>query len=232
MITQSGAIVGKYSEFELKKGDGSPVTIPTGYPQITKDSSNNNEKDFVIENLAPLDKGESYVLTYYYELTNANQLTGVNSVGNTASATYGNTTDTDVEWKTYTPEKISVTKTLPYDANTDRLQRIKWQIKITNPNNENLAGLKVVDQIRTQGSKMRMQEYIEIYDANNQRFAYVDPKDVVNENKDGFTYTFPKDKAATSSSYTITYYTSIPDNTEGTQTSVTNEVDIKKVMIP
>ena len=228
VITQSGAIVGKYSEFELKKGDGSPVTIPTGYPQITKDSSNNNEKDFVIENLAPLDKGESYVLTYYYELTNANQLTGVNSVGNTASATYGNTTDTDVEWKTYTPEKISVTKTLPYDANTDRLQRIKWQIKITNPNNENLAGLKVVDQIRTQGSKMRMQEYIEIYDANNQRFAYVDPKDVVNENKDGFTYTFPKDKAATSSSYTITYYTSIPDNTEGTQTSVTNEVDIKK----
>lgn len=228
VITQSGAIVGKYSEFELKKGDGSPVTIPTGYPQITKDSSNNNEKDFVIENLAPLDKGESYVLTYYYELTNANQLTGVNSVGNTASATYGNTTDTDVEWKTYTPEKISATKTLPYDANTDRLQRIKWQIKITNPNNENLAGLKVVDQIRTQGSKMRMQEYIEIYDANNQRFAYVDPKDVVNENKDGFTYTFPKDKAATSSSYTITYYTSIPDNTEGTQTSVTNEVDIKK----
>ena len=228
VITQSGAIVGKYSEFELKKGDGSPVTIPTGYPQITKDSSNNNEKDFVIENLAPLDKGESYVLTYYYELTNANELTGVNSVGNTASATYGNTTDTDVEWKTYTPEKISVTKTLPYDANTDRLQRIKWQIKITNPNNENLAGLKVVDQIRTQGSKMRMQEYIEIYDANNQRFAYVDPKDVVNENKDGFTYTFPKDKAATSSSYTITYYTSIPDNTEGTQTSVTNEVDIKK----
>lgn len=228
VITQSGAIVGKYSEFELKKGDGSPVTIPTGYPQITKDSSNNNEKDFVIENLAPLDKGESYVLTYYYELTNANQLTGVNLVGNTASATYGNTTDTDVEWKTYTPEKISVTKTLPYDANTDRLQRIKWQIKITNPNNENLAGLKVVDQIRTQGSKMRMQEYIEIYDANNQRFAYFDPKDVVNENKDGFTYTFPKDKAATSSSYTITYYTSIPDNTEGTQTSVTNEVDIKK----
>lgn len=228
VITQSGAIVGKYSEFELKKGDGSPVTIPTGYPQITKDSSNNNEKDFVIENLAPLDKGESYVLTYYYELTNANQLTAANSVENTASATYGNTTDTDVEWKTYTPEKISVTKTLPYDANTDQLQRIKWQIKITNPNNENLAGLKVVDQIRTQGSKMRMQEYIEIYDANNQRFAYVDPKDVVNENKDGFTYTFPKDKAATSSSYTITYYTSIPDNTEGTQTSVTNEVDIKK----
>lgn len=228
VITQSGAIVGKYSEFELKKGDGSPVTIPTGYPQITKDSSNNNEKDFVIENLAPLDKGESYVLTYYYELTNANQLTAANSVENTASATYGNTTDTDVEWKTYTPEKISVTKTLPYDANIDQLQRIKWQIKITNPNNENLAGLKVVDQIRTQGSKMRMQEYIEIYDANNQRFAYVDPKDVVNENKDGFTYTFPKDKAATSSSYTITYYTSIPDNTEGTQTSVTNEVDIKK----
>lgn len=231
VITHSGAIVGKYSNFELKKGDGSPVTIPTGYPQITKDSSNNNEKDFVIENLAPLDKGESYVLTYYYELTNANQLTGVNSVGNTASATYGNTTDTDVEWKTYTPEKISVTKTLPYDANTDRLQRIKWQIKITNPNNENLAGLKVVDQIQTPGAKMRMEradERIEIQDADGKTFAKVDPKDVVNANRDGFTYTFPADKAATSSSYTITYYTSIPDNTEGTETSVTNKVDIKK----
>lgn len=231
VITHSDAIVGKYSRFELKKGDGSPVTIPTGYPKITKDSSNNNEKEFVIEKLAPLGKGESYVLTYYYELTNANQLTGVNSVGNTASATYGNTTDTDGEWKTYTPEKISVEKTrVIYDenGNTDRLQRIKWQIKITNPNNENLAGLKVVDQIQTPGAKMRMDENYEIKDADGKTFAKVDPKDVVNANKDGFTYTFPADKAATSSSYTITYYTSIPDNTEGTGTSVTNKVDIKK----
>lgn len=235
VITHSDSIVGKYSRFELKKGDGSPVTIPDGYPQITPDSSNaENEKEFVIEKLAPLGKGERYVLTYYYELTNANQLTGVNSVGNTASATYGNTTDTDGEWKTYTPEKISVEKTrVIYDGNgnAERLQRIKWQIKITNPNNENLAGLKVVDQIQTPGAKMRMEradERIEIQDADGKTFAKVDPKDVVNANRDGFTYTFPADKAATSSSYTITYYTSIPDNTEGTETSVTNKVDIKK----
>ena len=231
VITPSGAIVGKYSRFELKKGDGSPVTIPTGYPKITKDSSNNNEKEFVIEKLAPLDKGESYVLTYYYELTNANQLTAANSVNNTASATYGNTTKTDVEWKTYTPKKISVEKTrvtADGNGNTDRLQRIKWQITIKNPNNENLAGLKVVDQIQTPGAKMRMDENYEIKDADGKTFAKVDPKGVVNANKDGFTYTFPADKAATSSSYTITYYTSIPDNTEGTGTSVTNKVDIKK----
>lgn len=232
VITQSGAIVGKYSKFELKKGDGSEVTIPEGYPQITKDSSNtNNEKEFVIENLAPLDKGESYVLTYYYELTNANELTAVNSVGNTASATYGNTTKTDGEWKSYTPEKISVEKTrvtADGNGNTERLQRIKWQITIKNPNNENLAGLKVVDKIQTSGSKMRMDEKIEIQDAYGNKFDSVNPRDVVNANKDGFTYTFPTDKAATSSSYTITYYTSIPDNTEGTQTSVTNKVDIKK----
>ena len=232
VITQSGAIVGKYSKFELKKGDGSEVTIPEGYPQITKDSSNtNNEKEFVIENLAPLDKGESYVLTYYYELTNANELTAVNSVGNTASATYGNTTKTDGEWKSYTPEKISVEKTrvtADGNGNTELLQRIKWQITIKNPNNENLAGLKVVDKIQTSGSKMRMDEKIEIQDAYGNKFDSVNPRDVVNANKDGFTYTFPTDKAATSSSYTITYYTSIPDNTEGTQTSVTNKVDIKK----
>lgn len=230
VITHSDAIVGKYSNFELKKGDGSEVTIPSGYPKPTPDS----ETGFVIEKLAPLGKGESYVLTYYYELTNANELTTVNSVGNTASATYGKTTKTDVEWKSYTPEKISVEKTrVIYDGNgnAERLQRIKWQIKITNPNNENLAGLKVVDQIQTPGAKMRMEradERIEIQDADGKTFAKVDPKDVVNANRDGFTYTFPADKAATSSSYTITYYTSIPDNTEGTETSVTNKVDIKK----
>lgn len=187
----------------------------------------------MIEKLDPLGKGERYVLTYYYELTNANQLTAANSVNNTASATYGNTTKTAVEWKTYTPKKISVEKTRADDANTDRLQRIKWQITIKNPNNENLAGLKVEDRIQTPGSKMLMgsDSKIEIKDANN-KSETVNSEDVVHKDKGGFTYTFPTDKAATSSSYTITYYTSIPDNTEGTQTSVTNNVEIKKVMIP
>ena len=231
VITQSGAIVGKYSNFELKKGDGSTVEIPGGSPKITSDSSNTkNEKEFVIENLAPLDKGERYVLTYYYELTNANQLTAANSVGNKASATYGNTMKTDDEWKTYTPKEISVEKTRADDANTDRLQRIKWQITIKNPNNENLAGLKVVDRIQTPSSKMLMSSDsgIEIRDAHNNKFATVKPDEVVDEDRGGFTYTFPTDKAATSSSYTITYYTSIPDSTDGTETSVTNNVAIKK----
>lgn len=230
VITQSGAIVGQYSKFELKKGDGSTVTIPGGSPKITKDANNtNNETGFVIEKLDPLSKGERYVLTYYYELTNANQLTAANSVNNTASATYGNTTKTAVEWKTYTPKNISVEKTRADDANTDRLQRIKWQITIKNPNNENLAGLKVEDRIQTPGSKMLMgsDSKIEIKDANN-KSETVNSEDVVHKDKGGFTYTFPTDKAATSSSYTITYYTSIPDNTEGTQTSVTNNVEIKK----
>lgn len=230
VITQSGAIVGQYSKFELKKGDGSTVTIPGGSPKITKDANNtNNETGFVIEKLDPLGKGERYVLTYYYELTNANQLTAANSVNNTASATYGNTTKTAVEWKTYTPKNISVEKTRADDANTDQLQRIKWQITIKNPNNENLAGLKVEDRIQTPGSKMLMgsDSKIEIKDANN-KSETVNSEDVVHKDKGGFTYTFPTDKAATSSSYTITYYTSIPDNTEGTQTSVTNNVEIKK----
>lgn len=230
-ITESGAIVGKYSNFELKKGDGSAVTIPTGYPQITKDSNNtNNEKEFVIEKLAPLGKGESYVLTYYYELTNANELTTVNSVGNTASATYGKTTETDVEWKSYTPEKISVEKTRADDANTDRLQRIKWQITIKNPNNENLAGLKVEDRIQTPGSKILMgsDSKIEINDANKKPFETIYTDKVVHKDRGGFTYTFPADKVATSSFYTITYFTSIPDITDGTETSVANKVDIKK----
>lgn len=230
VITQSGAIVGQYSKFELKKGDGSTVTIPGGSPKITKDANNtNNETGFVIEKLDPLGKGERYVLTYYYELTNANQLTAANSVNNTASATYGNTTKTAVECKTYTPKNISVEKTRADDANTDRLQRIKWQITIKNPNNENLAGLKVEDRIQTPGSKMLMgsDSKIEIKDANN-KSETVNSEDVVHKDKGGFTYTFPTDKAATSSSYTITYYTSIPDNTEGTQTSVTNNVEIKK----
>lgn len=230
VITQSGSIVGKYSNFELKKKDGSTVTIPDGSPKITKDANNaNNETEFVIENLDPLGKGERYVLTYYYELTNASRLTTVNSVGNTASATYGKTTKTDVEWKSYTPEKISVEKTRADDANTDRLQRIKWQITIKNPNNENLAGLKVEDRIQTPGSKILMgsDSKIEIKDANN-KSETVNSEDVVHKDKGGFTYTFPTDKAATSSSYTITYFTSIPDITDGTETSVANKVDIKK----
>lgn len=230
VITHSGAIVGKYSNFELKKGDGATVTIPDGSPKITPDSSNaENEKEFVIEELAPLGKGERYVLTYYYELTNASKLAAAGSVGNTASATYGNTTKTDVEWKSYTPKNISVEKKRADDANTDRMQRIKWQITIKNPNNENLAGLKVEDRIQTPGSKMLMgsDSGIEIKDANN-KSETVNSKDVVHADKGGFTYTFPTDKAATSSSYTITYFTSIPDSTDGTEASVTNKVDIKK----
>lgn len=232
VITQSGEIVGKYSKFELKKGDGSPVTIPDGSPQITSDSSNTkNEKGFVIENLDPLNKGERYVLTYYYELTNASQLTTENLVGNTASASYGSSTPkTDKEWKTYTPKSISVEKTRAADANTDWLQRIKWQITIKNPNNENLAGLRVEDRIRTKNSKMLMgsDSKIEINDANNKPFETVNSEDVVHQDKGGFTYTFPTDKAATSSSYTITYFTSIPDTTDGKETSVINDVAIKK----
>lgn len=228
VIIHSDAIVGNYSNFELKKGDGSTVEIPGGSPKITSDSSNTkNEKEFVIEDLAPLGKGESYVLTYYYELTNASQLTTKNSVGNTASATYGNTTKTAVEWKSYTPENISVEKTRADDANTDRLQRIKWQITIKNPNNENLAGLKVEDRIQTPGSKMLMgsDSPIEIRDAHNNKFETIYTDKVVHKDKGGFTYTFPADKAATSSFYTITYFTSIPDSTDA---SVTNNVKIKK----
>lgn len=231
VITQSSAIVGKYSNFKLKKGDGSEVTIPSGSPKITKDANNtNNEKEFVIEDLAPLNKGERYVLTYYYELTNASQLTAANSVENTASATYGKTTKTDVEWKSYTPEKISVEKTRADDANTDRLQRIKWQITIKNPNNENLAGLKVEDRIQTPGSKILMgsDSKIEINDANKKPFETIYTDKVVHKDRGGFTYTFPADKVATSSFYTITYFTSIPDITDGTETSVANKVDIKK----
>ena len=231
VITQSGAIVGKYSNFELKKGNGSEVTIPDGFPKITKDANNaNNDKEFVIENLAPLGKGERYVLTYYYELTNASQLATVDSVCNTASATYGKTTKTDVEWKSYTPEKISVEKTRADDANTDRLQRIKWQITIKNPNNENLAGLKVEDRIQTPGSKILMgsDSKIEINDANKKPFETIYTDKVVHKDRGGFTYTFPADKVATSSFYTITYFTSIPDITDGTETSVANKVDIKK----
>lgn len=229
VITQSGEIVGQYSKFELKKGDGSGVTIPSGSPKITKDANNtNNEKEFVIEDLDPLGKGERYVLTYYYELTNASQLTRANSVENTASASYGSSTPkTDKEWKTYTPKKISVEKTRAADANTDRLQRIKWQITIKNPNNENLAGLKVEDRIRTKNSKMLMgsDSKIEINDANNKPFETVNTDKVVHKDKGGFTYTFPADKVATSSFYTITYFTSIPDSTDA---SVINDVEIKK----
>lgn len=228
VITQSGAIVGKYSKFELKKGDGSTVTIPGGSPKITKDANNtNNETGFVIEKLDPLEKGERYVLTYYYELTNAGKLAAADSVGNTASATYGNTTKTDVEWKTYTPKSISVEKTRADDAKTDRLQRIKWQITIKNPNNENLAGLKVEDRIQTPGSKILMgsDSKIEINDANKKPFETIYTDKVVHKDRGGFTYTFPADKVATSSFYTITYFTSIPDSTDA---SVTNNVEIKK----
>lgn len=181
----------------------------------------------MIEKLDPLEKGERYVLTYYYELTNAGKLAAADSVGNTASATYGNTTKTDVEWKTYTPKSISVEKTRADDANTDRLQRIKWQITIKNPNNENLAGLKVEDRIQTPGSKILMgsDSKIEINDANKKPFETIYTDKVVHKDRGGFTYTFPADKVATSSFYTITYFTSIPDSTDA---SVTNNVEIKK----
>ena len=112
----TSGLEGKFDResFVLKKKDGTKVAL-TETNLTIKDASDGKDS-FVISGLAPLDKDEYYELTYRYEITNISTLKGTQNIANSASAEYGETTETTGwKWKEIKGSELYVEKKGDYN---------------------------------------------------------------------------------------------------------------------
>lgn len=229
VITNLYNLTGSYDKnsFRLTK-DGVDV-MPTGGPEFASDG-----KSFKIEDLAALDKGESYELTYLYEVNGANNFKAEKwgTVDNTATATSGENVSTDPEKKSLSSDDITVEKTggIGGYGNDQAVGKITWTVTINNPNGRDLKGYVVDDDLKTNGITIRARDKIKIQEWNGWTFEDFKVKGgqqygTIKDGHTGFTYTFPE--GSTGTKYQFIYYTTMPDGTDGIK-DVKNEVDVKK----
>lgn len=227
VITNLYNLTGSYDKnsFRLTK-DGVDV-MPTGGPEFASDG-----KSFKIEDLAALDKGESYELTYLYEVSGANNFETEKwgTVENTATAKSGENTSPAVEKKSLSSDDITVEKTGAIVGNDQMYGKITWTVTINNPNGRDLKGYVVDDDLKTNGITIREGDKVKIQEWNGWKFEDFKDKDeqqygTIKEGHTGFTYTFPE--GSTGTKYQFIYYTTMPDGTGGIK-DVKNEVDVKK----
>lgn len=238
-ITNLYNLTGQFDEnsFVLKKNDGDVSNLKS-YLKMTTDES--GKAGFTMSALPPLEAGESYTLTYRYEITNADKLTAndYGDVGNKAYAKYGNHDEKEtIEIKKgLYGDGLIIKKTGWYSGNgeTDQAHgRIKWQVDIQNPSGKDLKGYVVTDTISSDtDAVIREQNGVEVYvsqdgwnyseyKANGQ-----EQKGTVTEGKKGFTYTFPE--GSTGKNYRFIYYTTNPTLQAGKTTTVENDVTAKR----
>lgn len=229
-ITNLYNLTGSYDKesFTLTK-DGVDV-MPTGGPKFAS-----NGKSFKIDDLAALDKGESYELTYLYEVGHSGEYDNKwGNVKNTATATSGENTSSDYEEKSLSSEDITVEKTGKINGNyqSDKsLGKIAWTVTINNPNGRDLKGYVVDDALKTSGITIRAGDKVKIEESTDSNNFHdfkvngIQQYGVIKEGNTGFTYTFPEGSKGTK--YQFTYYTTMPDGTDGTK-DVINGVDVKK----
>lgn len=238
-ITSLYKLTGQFDEnsFELKKNDGD-VSNLKNYLKMTTDES--GKAGFTISALPPLEAGESYTLTYRYEITNADKLTAKDygEVGNKAYAKYGehNEIETKEIKKGLYGDGLIITKTGGYSGNgkTDLAHgRIKWQVDIRNPSGNDLKGYVVTDTISSDtDAVIREQNGVEVYvsqDGSNYSTYIVNnkaEKGTVTDGKKGFTYTFPD--GSTGKNYRFIYYTTNPTLKAGETTTVENDVTAER----
>lgn len=238
-ITNLYNLTGKFDEssFELKKNGNDVVDLAT-YLEMTTDKS--GKAGFTISALPPLEAGESYTLTYRYEITNADKLTAKDygEVGNKAYAKYGehNEIETKEIKKGFYGDGLIITKKGGYSGNgkTDLAHgRIKWQVDIQNPSGNDLKGYVVTDTIRSgSDAVIREQNGVEVYvsqDGSNYSTYIVNnkaEKGTVTDGKKGFTYTFPD--GSTGKNYRFIYYTTNPTLKAGETTTVENDVTAER----
>ena len=238
-ITNLYKLTGQFDEssFELKK-DGNDVPNLKSYLNIT--TATDGKAGFTMSALPPLEAGESYTLTYRYEITNANTLTAndYGEVGNKAYAKYGNHDEkgtTEIKKGLY-GDGLIIKKTGGYSGSggTDLAHgRIKWQVDIQNPSGKDLKGYVVTDTISSDtDAVIREQNGVEVYvakDGSNYSTYKVNgkaEKGTVTEEKKGFTYTFPD--GSTGKNYRFIYYTTNPTLKAGETTTVENDVTAKR----
>lgn len=240
-ITNLWNVTGQFvqASFKLTK-NGMAAEIPTGYPEIK--SKSDGTSSFTIKGLDALQADENYMLTYRYEITNANTLPKEGgNVTNSATASYGNnTTNPAGTWKSIMSPELSVKKEGVYGGNnpdTVMTGRILWTITVDNPSGRDLNGFKVKDTVQTEDVVILDQNdvsgnIIQIKNGNNQEVdRIVDGRAQkgeakVSNDKRSFEYTFPAN--STSTKYTFTYRTTVPLNHSAGPVQVLNEVKIDK----
>lgn len=241
-ITNLWNVTGQFvqASFKLTK-NGMAAEIPTGYPEIK--SKSDGTSSFTIKGLDALQADENYMLTYRYEITNANTLPKEGgNVTNSATASYGNnTSNPDGTWKQIMSPELSVKKEGVYGGNnpdTVMTGRILWTITVDNPSGRDLNGFKVKDTVQTEGVMILDQNdvsgnIIQIKDGNNNEVDKIVNGEAkkggtakVSDDKRSFEYTFPAN--STSTKYTFTYRTTVPLNNSADSVQVLNKVNIDK----
>lgn len=230
-ITSIWNLTGKYadqSNFELTKKDGTKVDL-TGKLTFASDG-----KSFKIENLDALGKDDYYELTYLYEVGHSGKFDDAwGNVKNTAKATSGENTSSDYEEKSLSSEDITVEKTgvIAGGGNDQAVGKITWTVTINNPNGRDLKDYVVDDALKTsgitirEGDKVKIEESTDSYNFHDFKVAGEKQYGTINAQHTGFTYTFPE--GSTGKKYRFTYYTTMPNGTDGTK-DVINGVDVKK----
>lgn len=231
VITNLYNLTGSYDEnsFTLTKKDGADVDL-TG-----KLTFADGGKSFKIENLAALGKDEYYELTYLYEVSHSGEFINDawGNVKNTAKATSGENESSDDVEKSLSSEDITVEKTggIGGYGNDQAVGKITWTVTINNPNGRDLNGYVVKDALKTsgitirEGDKVKIEESTDSYNFHDFKVAGEKQYGTINAQHTGFTYTFPE--GSTGKKYRFTYYTTMPNGTDGTK-DVINGVDVKK----
>ena len=217
-LQNNDTIAGKYdqSSFKLDKIDKNNKRDPvSGYKNTFTPSTDPNT--FHITDLGALNAGEKYELTYRVQITK-NDATGDGSIDFKNKARSGNEDD---DCTTHFEARIS--KTGSYDADTDK---IKWTVTVNNPYGQNLKNSTVVDTITTDGATIVGNVTLtQTKDKDSKTSKEVIESNIpLNENSNGFEYTFTKD--AYGKEYTFTYVTTAPKDANGKFLKVHNDSTI------
>ena len=203
------AIKGDYDKnsFKLQKvseGITTDLPLPARQPVFGNNQSDETPT-FTVTDLLALEAGEKYVLSYdyYIDLDKCDNKTLLGVVKNDVTAKVTNGPQDDDSWKT--EFKTSITKTSRYDSNTNR---IVWTVIVRNPEDRNdLKGYTVTDALET-GTTAEITGKIYRYGGNDENASGNLVSFAPNEDKKGFTYTFPA--GSTQKIYRFVYNTSAP----------------------
>ena len=206
-------VTGSFKLFKIDK-DNTKTEIEDYQNHVTANS-------FHIENLAKLNSGESYRLTYRVKIIK-NTAAGAGSVEFKNKAR-SNKTDDWKWWTTSFEDRIWKNGSYNPDTNT-----ITWTVGVKNPYAQNLKGSTVVDTITTEGALINGSiklEQVRDKDGNGITASIGEPF-APNADKKGFTYTFNED--ACGMEYKFTYETTVPtDSTTGKPVMVHNDSTFK-----
>lgn len=198
-------VTGSFKLFKIDK-DNTKTEIEDYQNHVTANS-------FHIENLAKLNSGESYRLTYRVKIIK-NTAAGAGSVEFKNKAR-SNKTDDWKWWTTSFEDRIWKNGSYNPDTNT-----ITWTVCVKNPYAQNLKDSTVVDKITTTGALIEGD--ITLTETVDKDGSTVNNATTFTPDTDrkGFTYTFGD---AYGKEYKFTYVTSVPASSDGTQVKVHND---------